>query len=77
MFLYVGDYWQPFPSSEYGGSWVVMAENEEQCIDLLKEISYDDEYDVEISNVVRSAKVCQLDDSTVRDKPHVVDYFFT
>ena len=77
MFLYVGDYWQPFPSSEYGGSWVVMAENEEQCIDLLKEISYDDEYDVEIANVVRSAKVFQLDDSTVRDKPHVVDYFFT
>lgn len=77
MFLYVGDYWQPFPSSEYGGNWVVMAENEEQCIDLLKEISYDDGYDVEIANAVRSAKVFQLDDSTVHDKPHVVDHFFT
>ena len=77
MFLYIGDYWVPFPSSEYGGNWVVMAEIEEQCIDLLKEITYRDEYNDEIVNAVRSAKVFQLDDSTVRDEPHVVDHFFT
>jgi hypothetical protein len=77
MFLYIGDYWVPFPSSEYGGNWVVMAENEEQCIDLLLEVCYRDEYHYLIPNVVQSAKVFQLDDSVVRDEPHVVEYFFT
>jgi hypothetical protein len=45
MNLYIGDYWAPFPSSEYGGIWVVMAENEEQVIDILEGTSYDDEYE--------------------------------
>ena len=77
MFLYVGDYWVPFPSSEYGGNWVVMAENEEQCIDLLREICYHDDYHHLISNAVQNAKVFQLDDSMVHDEPHVVENFFT
>ena len=77
MFLYIGDYWVPFPSSEYGGNWVVMAENEDQCIDLLKEVCYYEDYYGGILDAVKKAKVFQLDDSTVRDKPHVVEYFFT
>jgi len=55
----------------------VMAENEEQCIDLLKEVCYYEDYYGEILDAVKKAKVFQLDDSTVRDKPHVVEYFFT
>ena len=35
MNLYVGEYWCPFPRSEYGGLWVVTAENEEQVCEML------------------------------------------
>lgn len=34
-FLYVVDHYIPFPSSEYGGIWVVIAENDDECFDLI------------------------------------------
>ena len=34
-FLYVIDHFVPFPSSEYGGLWNVIAENDEECYDLI------------------------------------------
>lgn len=79
MFLFVGKYWVPFPASEYGGTWVVMAENENQVVDLLKEISYDDEYDDDILNAVTQAERFKLDIDAFDEntKPHVVDSFFT
>jgi hypothetical protein len=45
MNIYIGKYWVPFPSSEYGGTWSVIAENEAQCVELLKESAYEDVYD--------------------------------
>lgn len=35
MNIYVVDYWEPFPESEYGGVVVVIAEDSEQCVELL------------------------------------------
>ena len=40
MKLYVGDYWVPFPSSEYGGTWVVTANSEEEAVKMLTQDSY-------------------------------------
>ena len=34
-FIYVVDHYVPFPSSEYGGVWNVIAENNEECYDLI------------------------------------------
>tara|TARA_R100001129_G_C5196029_1_gene212266 strand:+ start:251 stop:487 length:237 start_codon:yes stop_codon:yes gene_type:complete len=34
-FLYVVDHYVPFPSSEYGGLWNVIAESDEECFDLI------------------------------------------
>lgn len=34
-FFYVVDHFVPFPSSEYGGIWNVVAENDEECFDLI------------------------------------------
>ena len=34
-FLYTVDHFIPFPRSEYGGMWVVVAENDEECFDLI------------------------------------------
>ena len=80
MFLYVGKYWVPFPSSEYGGMWVVMAENENQAAELLKEIDYYPEDDnlEEILQAVQAAEVFQLDENVSTNRtPRIVDTFFT
>ena len=34
-FLYIVDHFVPFPQSEYGGIWNVVADNEEECFDLI------------------------------------------
>ena len=34
-FLYVVDHYVPFPSSEYGGLWNVIAEDDDECFDLI------------------------------------------
>ena len=34
-FLYVVDHYVPFPSSEYGGVWNVIAATGEECFDLI------------------------------------------
>lgn len=39
-FLYIVQHYVPFPSSEYGGVWNVIAENDDECFDL---ISSDDD----------------------------------
>ena len=31
-YLYVVDHYVPFPASEYGGIWNVIAENDEECL---------------------------------------------
>jgi len=76
MNLYVGDYWAPFPSSEYGGMWVVIAENVGQCIDFLHGTGYDDEYESSISDAVAEAKCFELNPEREYE-PGIVDTFFT
>lgn len=49
--LYIVDHFVPFPSSEYGGIWNVIAENDEECYDLITE--RDDEYNVEYYSNLR------------------------
>jgi hypothetical protein len=34
-FLYIVDHYVPFPSSEYGGIWNVIAEDADECFDLI------------------------------------------
>jgi hypothetical protein len=75
MNLYVGDYWIPFPSSEYGGMWVVIAENVEQCIDFLRGTGYD-EYESDIRDAVAEAKCFELNPEREYE-PGIVDTFFT
>jgi|TARA_B100000497_G_C7448814_1_gene278446 hypothetical protein len=33
--LYIVDHFVPFPQSEYGGVWNVIAETDEQCFDII------------------------------------------
>ena len=34
-FLYIVDHFVPFPTSEYGGIWNVVAEHDDECFDLI------------------------------------------
>ena len=34
-FLYIVDHYVPFPSSEYGGLWNVVAKDDDECFDLI------------------------------------------
>jgi hypothetical protein len=78
MKLYVGEYWCPFPRSEYGGVWVVTAYNDQQVIDLLTKNcgSWDEEYKHLINGSVAKARVFYLD--RVHDHSvEIVKTFFT
>ena len=33
--FYIVDHYVPFPSSEYGGIWNVIAEDDNECFDLI------------------------------------------
>jgi hypothetical protein len=56
-YLYIVDYWVPFPSSEYGGLINVIAENDVECHDILRDsqVSYDSSYDNKIMERVVAA----------------------
>ena len=34
-FFYIVDHYVPFPSSEYGGIWNVIAKDDDECFDLI------------------------------------------
>ncbi len=74
--LYLVDYWVPFPSSEYGGMVAVIAEDDNECYDVL--LDWRDEleskYDSNIINQVKRApKVAVVNE----EKSRVVEAFTT
>ena len=63
-YLYLVDYWVPFPTSEYGGLINVIAENDNQCHDYLLQWrnECDDKYDNLIMEKVTTAPCYALAD---------------
>ena len=61
-YLYLVDYWVPFPSSEYGGLLTVIAKSDVECHDILLEWrdECDDKYDNLIMEKVTNAPVFAL-----------------
>lgn len=64
-YFFVVDHFVPFPTSEYGGIWNVIAENEEECFDL---ISHEDDafhfeyYGKLRENIRKSSKYSLVDE---------------
>ncbi len=54
-YLYIVDYWVPFPSSEYGGVISVIAENDVECHDIMRDANYDTAYESKIMERVVAA----------------------
>ena len=77
MRMYIGSYWVDFPMSEYGGMWAVVARDDEQLFDILKESQsgfFGDELDDDIRQAIKNAKWYELSGGF---DPHVVKFFYT
>lgn len=75
-YLYLVDYWVPFPASEYGGVLSVIANNDNECHDLLLDWrdEYNSEYDSRIMERVVNANKFALVDN---EESRIVDIFTT
>jgi len=74
--LYIVEHFVPFPSSEYGGLWNVVAETDEEVYDLI--VEDDGEMNTQYygklrENIMKSSKYSLVDE--VESK--VVDSFLT
>ena len=77
-YLYIVDHFCPFPTSEYGGLWNVIAENDEECFDLI--VEEDQEFNTEYygnlrKNIVNSIALPLSDD--YKNQSRVVESFTT
>lgn len=75
-YLYIVNYWEPFPTSEYGGVVSVIAKNDQECHDLLRDgkMSHDSKYDNKIMQCVITAHKFELmNEETSR----IIDSFIT
>lgn len=77
-FLYIVDHGIPFPSSEYGGIWNVIAEDDEECFDLISEHDQYSDYGEYFSNLrenILKARVLPLSDDELESS--VIECFVT
>ena len=77
-YIYIVDHFVPFPQSEYGGIWNIIAENDDECFDLITEQD-DDEYPEFYGklreNIVKSPKYKVIDDNSLHSE--VISSFLT
>jgi len=77
-YIYIVDHFVPFPQSEYGGIWNIIAENDDECFDLITEQD-DDEYPEFYGklreNIVKSPKYKVIDDNSLQSE--VISSFLT
>jgi hypothetical protein len=75
-YLYIINYWVPFPSSEYGGVVSVIAQDDDECYDVV--VDWDNEYYPEcypqaMENIQKAQKFLLAEEEESR----VVDSFTT
>ena len=76
-YLYIIDYWIPFPSSEYGGVVNVIAEDDSEVFELLaSEEQFNEEYvDLIMPCVIKATKLNLSDD--MKYESGIIDAFIT
>ena len=76
-YLYIVDHAISFPSSEYGGLWNVIAENNDECFDLISnhwEYQGYEEYNPKLrENILKAEKFALAEDEESR----IVEAFTT
>ena len=62
-YLYIVDHYVPFPTSEYGGLWNVVAEDDDECFDLISAEdsgNFYEKYYSDLKENILNARVYQL-----------------
>jgi hypothetical protein len=75
-YLYIIDYWVPFPASEYGGVVCAIAESDTECYNLVTEHDadyYSEYYPRAMENIKKAQKFALANE----EKSGVVDSFTT
>jgi len=76
-YLYIVDHYIPFPSSEYGGLWNVIAEDDDECFDLITaedEDNFNERYYTTLRENILNARTYSLVDDV---ESQVVESFTT
>ena len=75
-YFYVVDHFIPFPSSEYGGIWSVIAKDDNESFDLIvteDNNQYSQHYNKLRENVIKAQKFALVDE----EKSRIIDSFTT
>ncbi len=76
-YLYIVDHYIPFPTSEYGGLWNVIAEDDDECFDLIAAEDdgnfYEQHYTTLRENVLNARTYALVEDEDSR----VIESFTT
>ena len=76
-YLYVLDYWVPFPASEYGGLITVIAKNDQEAFDILTDedqIDHENKHiDKLMPNIINATKLKLADEY----ESGIIDVFIT
>ena len=76
-FIYILDYWVPFPSTEYGGLVTLIAENDQEAFDILVEeeqLDHDNAHiDKLMPNIINATKLKLAEEY----KSGIIDVFVT
>jgi len=62
-YLYIVDHYVPFPSSEYGGLWNVVADDDNECFDLISAEDsggFYEQYYTDLKENIINARVFEL-----------------
>jgi hypothetical protein len=67
-FLYLVDHFESFPRSEYGGIWNVIAKNDDECFDLIKDYDngFNENYVNLRENVIKAERFSLAEDKESR-----------
>jgi hypothetical protein len=75
-YFYIINHYVPFPSSEYGGLWNVVAESDDECFDLIAE--NDNGYNQEYYPILReNIMKCQCFELNGTHKSSIIEQFTT
>lgn len=76
-YLYVLDYWVPFPASEYGGLITLIAKNDQEAFDILadeNQIDHENKHiDKLMPNIINATKLKLADEY----ESGIIDVFIT
>jgi len=76
-YFYVVNHYVPFPLSEYGGLWNVIAKNDDECFDLMVAADVNNHYEKYYSDLKENICNSQTFELADSEESRVVESFTT